>query len=554
MCQTRFAYLLMSFSLLTILMGGCKPAETERPDVKPVYGGCFRDVSIADAITFMPLLVTDTASFKVTSLMYNGLVKYDGDFKKLVPDLAETWVIPRDGRTITFRLRKGVKWHDDAPFTSKDVLFTYQRMVDPKTKSPYSASYKQVKKAEAPDDYTFKVTYSKPFAPALASWTMAILPKHLYKGQDISKLGNDIDKYPKKKPIGTGPYMFKERIPDKKIVLTYNPHYFLGRAHLDEYVFSVIPDQATMFLELKAGNIDRMILTPLQYRRQTKYPRFAKMYKKYCYEPYSYVYLGYNLKKKLFEDRKVRQALTCAINKKEIIEGVLLGLGKEATGPWNPDALYYWEIPQEHEHRFDYNPERARQLLNQADWKLNDQGILEKGGKPFIFTILTSHGHDTRKRTAAIIQRQLREVGIVVKIRTLKWGELVKVFTDGGFEAVLMGWDTGPEPDIQYDIWHSKGKLNSIHYNNPEVDAALEAGRNTFDQEERRNAYLLLQELLAEDQPYTFLFIPYALPAINKRFRGVKFNSLGEDYNFHEWWYVPEHEQLKNDQKGNSSP
>jgi peptide/nickel transport system substrate-binding protein len=535
----RICWFFLILALACFLVAGCGSPESEKvyggPDTGPAYGDLFIDASIGDASTLLPPLASDAASHAIASLVYNGLVKYDGDLS-LIGDLAESWEVSPDGLTITFKLRRGVKWQDGAPFTAKDVLFTYRVMVDPKTPTAYSGDYLQVKKAEAPDDYTFRVTYPKPFAPALGTWTLNILPRHLLEGKDITQSPLA------RKPIGTGPYRFQEWKAGEKIVLSYNPDYFEGRVYLNGYIYLIKPDLATMFLELKAGNIDRMGLTPLQYTRQTAYPKFARMYNKYRYIPFSYIYLGYNLDEPRFKDRRVRQALTLAINKKEIIEGVLMGLGQECYGPYKPGAWFYNpNVP-----KFSYNPEKARALLAAAGWQPGADGILAKDGKPFEFTILTNQGNDIRVRTAEIIQRRLQEIGIRVKIRTVEWATFIKEFIEKGqFEAVLLGWNTGLDPD-QYDIWSSTktkpGELNFIHYKNPEVDKLLEEGRHTFDKEKRRRAYFRLQEILAEDQPYTFLFVPDALPAISRRFRGIKPAAAGIDYNFTKW-YVPKAEQ-----------
>ena len=525
--------------LLILVSPACKPPEADRvyggPDTGPAYGDIFIDASIGDASTLLPPLASDAASHAVAGLIYNGLVKYDGDLT-LRGDLAESWEVSPDGLTITFKLRRGVKWQDGAPFTAQDVLFTYQTMIDPKTPTAYSGDYLQVKQAQALDDYTFRVTYPKPFAPALGSWGLAMLPRHLLTGQDITKSPLA------RRPVGTGPYKFQEWRAGEKIALTYNPDYFQGRTYLNGYLYVVKPDLATMFLELKGGNIDRMGLTPLQYTRQTQYPKFQRLYNKYRYIPFSYVYLGYNQEDARFADRRVRQALTHGINRQEIIDGVLMGLGQESTGPYKPGAWFYNpDVP-----RFPYDPQKARALLADAGWRPNAQGILEKDGRPFEFTILTNQGNKIREDAAVIIQRRLQEIGIIVKIRTVEWAAFIKEFIDKGrFEAVLLGWNTGLDPD-QYDIWHSSktkpGELNFIHYNNPQVDAMLDEGRHTFDIEKRRRAYFKMQEIIAEDQPYTFLFVPEALPAISKRFRGIKPAAAGIDYNFHEW-YVPKGEQ-----------
>lgn len=526
----------MGLVLLALIAGGCQEvgpeARTLPPELAvPAYGDLFIDGSIGDASTLLPPLASDAASHGLASLIYNGLVKYDGNLR-LVGDLAESWDISPDGLTITFKLRRGVRWHDGAPFTAHDALFTYQVMVDPKTPTAYSGDYKQVKEARVLDDYTFQVTYPQPFAPALGSWGLAILPKHLLAGQEISRspLG--------RQPVGTGPFRFRSWRTQDRIILAANLDYFAGRPYFNGYIFMVKPDQATIFLELKAGNIDRMGLTPLQYRRQTEYRRFRERFNKYRYTAFAYTYLGYNLEHPKFQDRRVRQALTSAINKQEIIDGVLLGLGTAATGPYKPGTWFYNpEVPT-----FPYDPARALELFGAAGWHRNAAGVLEKNGEPFTFTILTNQGNEVRIRVAEIIQRRLKEIGIQVQIRTVEWAAFLKEFIDKGrFEAVLLGWTTGQDPDL-YDIWHSSktkpGELNFIHYRNPEVDALLEEGRHTFDQEKRKRCYFRLQEILAADQPYTFLFVPDALPAVSSRVFGIKPAPAGIDYNFPEW-YVP---------------
>ncbi len=536
--ETTVAYLnLLQVCLLALAcLLGCQTAsDSSLPaaaaDTGPAYGDIFIDGTIGDASTLIPPLASDSASHEIASLVYNGLVKYNGDLQH-IGDLAESWEISPDGLTITFKLRRGVRWHDGAPFTAHDALFTYQVMVDPQTPTAYAGDYKQVAKAEAVDDYTFRVTYPKPFAPALGSWGLAMLPRHLLAGQDITR--SPLARH----PIGTGPFRFKSWKTQDRIILTHNPDYFEGRPYFNGYIAMVKPDQYTIFNELKAGNIDRMGLTPLQYTRQTDYPKFQKMFNKYRYTAFAYTYLGYNLEDPKFKDVRVRQALTSAINKQEIIDGVLLGLAVPATGPYKPGTWFYNPRVQD----FSFDPERAKALLAAAGWRLNAQGIQEKEGQPFEFTILTNQGNEVRVRTAEIIQRRLREVGILVKIRTVEWAAFIKDFIEKRrFEAVLLGWTTGQDPDI-FDIWHSSktnpGELNFIQYKNPEVDRLLEEGRHTFDQAKRQACYFQLQEILAHDQPYTFLFVPEALPAVSSRVHGIKPAPAGISYNFIKW-YVP---------------
>ena len=496
------------------------------------YGDAIIVGSIGEASNLIPILASDSASHDIASLIYNGLLKYDKNLK-ITGDLAKSWEVSPDGLKITFHLRSGVKWHDGHPFTADDVLFTYKLMVDPNTPTPYASDFFEIAKAEVLDKHTFCVHYKQPFAPGLASWTISILPKHLLEGQDITK--SPLIRH----PIGTGPYKFKEWISGQKIVLEYNPDYFEGRPYINWHITRVIPDMATMFLELKAGGIDYMGLTPLQYRRQTETKWFKKHFKKYRYLSASYTYLGYNLRHPFFKDKRVRQALSYAINKKEIIEGVLLGLGVIATGPYKPDMWAY----NPNVKRYPYNPEKAKELLKKAGWEDTDgDGILDKDGHPFSFTIITNQGNLNRLNAAQIIQYRLAKIGIKVKIRVIEWAAFIKEFINKRrFEATILGWTIPPEPDL-YDVWHSSkdvpGGLNFIGYHNIEVDELIEKARHTFDLEERKKYYFRIQEILAEEQPYTFLYVPEALPIIHARFHGIKPAPAGISYNFIKW-YVP---------------
>jgi len=526
---------------LTISLSGCGEKEQgsaarKLSDSGPAYGDIIVEGSIGDASNLIPLLSSDSTSHGIASLVYNGLVKYDKDVN-IVGDLAESWKISRGGLVITFHLRKGVKWHDGQPFTARDVMFTYELTIDPKTPTAYAGDFLKVKKAEVLDDHTFRVIYDKPFAPALMSWGSTILPKHLLEGKDIT--ASPLSRH----PIGTGPYVFKEWVPGQKIVLVSNPDYFEGQPRIDGNIMRIIPDMATMFLELRANGIDRMNLTPLQYTRQTENNLFRKNFNKYRYLSFSYTYLGYNLKHPLFADKKVRQAIAYGVNKDEIIQGVLLGLGKEATGPYKPGTWVY----NSHVKTYPYNPGKARELLSDAGWRDTDgDGILDKDGQPFVFEIITNQGNEIRAKCAEIIQRRLGEIGIKVKIRILEWAAFVNDFINKRrFDATILGWSVPLDPDI-YDVWHSSKmgpkELNFISYKNDEVDALIEKGRGTFDQEERKKYYNRIQEILAEEQPYLFLYVPDALPIIHARFRGVEPAPLGIGHNFIKW-YVPKEEQ-----------
>jgi peptide/nickel transport system substrate-binding protein len=526
---------------LFLLLAACEqqqstviPAEGEA--AKPVPGDTFIEASIGEPSNLLPVLSSDSASSDINGLVYNGLVRYDKDLK-LEGVLAESWGISDDNLTITFHLRKGVTWHDGAPFTSADVLFTYRMYINPDVPTSYAEDFRQVAKAEAPDDYTFQVTYDKPYAPALESWATSIHPKHLLEDEDITKSPLS------RAPIGTGPYRFVQWDAGEKLVLEANDNYFEGRPFINRVVYRIIPDPSTQFLELQSGGLDYMGLTPIQYKTQTETPAFKRNFNKYRYLSFSYTYLGYNLQKPIFQNQRVRQAISYAIDKQEIIDGVLLGLGQIATGPYKPDLWVY----DPHVKRYPHDPEKARGLLREAGWIDSDgDGILDREGQPFSFTIVTNQGNDLRAKSAEIIQRRLQEVGIDVKIRIVEWATFLKEFIfPGNFDATILGWSGGPEPD-QYNIWHSSKtaprELNFIKYRNNEVDELLEQGRRTFNQAERKKIYDRFQEILAEEQPYTFLYIGEALPAVANRFRGIEPAPAGITYNFIKWW-VPKSEQ-----------
>ena len=530
--------------LLCAILSACSSKKEESP-AKPVvrgagipaYGDAFVLGSIGEPSNLLPILSSDSASHDVAGFVFNGLVKYDKDLN-LVGDLAESWDVSSDGLTITFRLRKGVKWHDGADFTSRDVLYTYHVTIDPATPTAYAEDFKQVKDVEAPDSHTVRVTYKKAFAPALASWGASILPAHLLKGKDITK--SELSR----RPVGTGPYVFKEWVAGQKLVLESFKDYFEGQPFISRLMYRIIPDSSTMYMELKAGGVDMMGLSPVQFARQTETAEFRARFNKYRYPASSYAYLGYNLKNPLFADKRVRQAITSAISKDEIIKGVLLGMGQVAKGPYKP-GTWAWN-PNIRD--FDFNPKRALQLLAEAGWTgRNSDGILVKNGRPFSFTILTNQGNDQRLKAAQIIQQRLKTVGIEVKIRVVEWASFITNFIDKrDFEVVLLGWTLGQDPDI-YDVWHSSKtgpkELNFVGYKNAEVDRLIEEGRGTFDQEERKRCYWRIQEILAEDQPYTFLYVPDALPAVSARVRGIEPAPLGLMYNFIKW-YVPKAEQV----------
>lgn len=491
---------------------------------------------LADARILIPFLADDITSSSVSSMIYNGLTKVDKDLN-VIPDLAEKWEVSSDGKVITFYLRRNVKWHDGEPFTSRDVQFTYDTILDPKAGCPYSASYRDISEITVLDDYTIRFDYKRPYAPALLKFGMGIIPEHIFKNV------SDIRKSPyAREPVGTGPYKFSLWKGGRYIILEANMDYFLHPPGIGKYVYRIIPDQSVQFLELVTEGTDSMDLNPYQYIYRSNTPEFSERINKYKYLSHSYTYIGYNLKSPLLSDKRVRQALSYAINKKEIIKSVLLGQGEACTGPFLKGTPFYDEGAE----GYEYDPVKAAKLLREAGWAdVEKEGVLKKGSLEFRIKIVTNQGNQIREDVATVIQSQWAKFGIKADIQVMAWSAFLDQFIDKkNFQVAILGWTIPSDPDI-YNVWHSsssrEGGLNFVSYIDPEVDRLIEKGREEFDPEKRKVIYNELHRRIAEDAPYTFLFFPYATPAINKRIKGIEPAPAGIGYNFIDW-YVPQDE------------
>lgn len=529
-----------------LLCAGLVACSTDTPDHSAKVfdqsypaqpGGTLISAMPSDPSSMIGMVAGESASLAIGSYLFNSLLKYDQNLD-LAGELAESWQVADDKKTITFKLKPDLQWADDKPLTSADILFTWQLITDENTHSPYASDYQLVTKAEAPDARTFIVHYSQPFAPALESWaSLQVLPKHKLAGQDIRTTSFA------QKPLGSHYYQLKEWRHGEYIKLEKNPKSVLGPANIDHLIERIIPDPAAQFLELMADNIDSMSMDPITYARiipsrpalQARLNQFKELGN-------SYTYLGFNLKRKPFDDLRVRKAINYAIDKQEIIDGVYLGLGITIASPYKPGTR--WSNPDLIPYTFD--PAKAKQLLAESGFEdTNGDGVVDRDGKKLSFEILTNLGNKQREKTAVIIQRRLKEVGIETHIRTLEWASLLTNFIKpGDFDAVVMGWGLGLDPD-QYNIWHSSqqkpGQFNFIGYNNPAVDKLLEQGRLEFDPEKRMQIYHEFAKVLYEDSPLVYLSAGYGLTAIHKRVQGIMnpVPPAGVSYDSQKW-YIPQ--------------
>ena len=427
---------------------------------------------------------------------------------------------------IEFHLRKGVYFHDGHPFTAADVKFTYESIMDPKNLSPRTSDFEPVKFVEVKGDHTVRVTYKRLFSPAVSVWTIGILPKHLLNPEAIAaearSYGRDDDARASfglrdssfnRAPVGTGPFRFANWQGDELIHLIRNPAYWEGPPEYRDYYFRVIPDPLTKELEFRAGAIDSYQLQPFQVNRFRQDPRYRSI----SGLGRGFTYIGYNNRLPMFADARVRRALGMAIDVEEIIRYVMYGEGERITGPYPRQTDWYDDtVPP-----LPYDPDGARRMLAELGWVRNADGWLEKDGERFEFNLITNHGNLIRKSILSVVQNAWQRIGVKVNTQVFEWAVFLEDFVNPGrFDAVILGWLMGVDPDL-YQIWHSsqsgRNQLNFIGYQNPQADRLIEKIRRTYDHTTQVALARRLHRLIAKDQPYTFLYAPVATRALDRK-------------------------------------
>ncbi|HEX2501848.1 MAG TPA: peptide-binding protein [Methylomirabilota bacterium] len=487
---------------------------------------------LGDATSLNPVIATDGQSYIAEWPIFDSLVELDEKLG-VKPLLAESWEVSRDGLTYTFKLKKGVKWHDGKPFTAKDVAFTFYSVLDPKVTTPHRGYFDALvgfpeltnkdnpkkpeelaqKPIEVIDDHTIRFRLRYPYGAFLAVLVnprAGIVPEHLLKGVDLNTAEYN------RKPIGTGPFKFVEWKRGERLVLEANPDYHAGRPALDRLIYRVIPDAVVLLQELRAGGVDFIERPPLTEVGRLKQTPGLKVL---TADNTSYTYFGFRQDLAPFDDIRVRRAFYHAIDISAIVREVLQGYGTVSNGQFPPGSWAFDPSVKP----YPYDPNRAKALLAEAGWKPGPDGVLTKDGKRLAFSLRHDQADQTVKDTAIIIQEFLKKVGVEATIEPLDWPTFVKKLFASEFEGIVVGWTNFHDPDpFAYSIWHSgqwKAR-NFAHYKSPRADAALEAARRAGDQAERKRQYAEFSKILMEDAPYVFLYFPQQVYVTRQSYDG----------------------------------
>ncbi|MBI2082846.1 MAG: hypothetical protein HYT76_04675 [Deltaproteobacteria bacterium] len=479
----------------------------------------------AEPDTLNPITGTDVYTSRIDGFVFDSLIERDNETLDWKPKMATAWEISADRKRLTFTLREGIRWHDGHPFTVDDILYSFDRVMDPKVDTPHLRVYYQdIEKVEKVDERTVRFTMKRPYFMALTfCGGIPLVPKHLYES------GDDFNSHPlNRAPVGIGPYRFVKWETGKQIIIERNEDYWGKKPEIKRIRFEFITDDTVALQVLKKGGLDFSGLRPIQWVRQTGSKNFLERFQKYQFYTPSYSYIGWNMRRPFFSDVRVRRAMTMLVNRGQILQKLNFGLGTEVTGP-------FYFLSKDHNPEIKplpYNKEEARRLLKEAGWEDHDgDGVLDQNGLSFHFEFLLPSGARFSERLADILKEDLKEVGIEMTIRKLEWALFTQYLSERNFDVVILGWSLSLEQD-PYQLWHSsqteKGS-NIAGFSDPEADRIIEEGRGEFDREKRALSYRRLHQIIYEAQPYTFLYTMPNLVALHRRFENVKVYPGGMD-------------------------
>lgn len=458
---------------------------------------------------------------EINVLLFNGLTAHDGD-NQVVPGLAESWDYDETTYTYTFQIRDGIRWHDGEPFTAKDVQFTIEAIMDPDNGSENAPNYEDVEEITVVDDQTISFRLAEPNVAFLEYMTMAVLPSHLLEGEDMQE--SDFFRH----PVGTGPYKLERWDVGQSIVLTKNEDYYLGAPKIDTVIFKIVADDNAQAMQLESGELDLALLDPKNAANFEGRDGFT------CYDMTTADYRGilFNFANDYWtENRDLIPAVCCALDRQAIIDSVLLGQGMAAYSP-----LQRNRYNNENVERYDYDPDRARQILEGAGCVQGDDGFYTRNGEPVGFTISVMAGEQDRIDIAQAAAQQLREVGIQCTV------EIPAQMDWGGQMACLIGWGSPFDADDHtYKVFGTGKGANYSSYSNEKVDEYLTLARQSDDPAVRGEYYGKFQEELAKDPAYAFLCYIDANYVSNSNIQGIAADTVlghhgvGIFWNIHQW-------------------
>lgn len=479
----------------------------------------------ADPPTLNPVTASDTTSGSVNQYVYESLLTRDNETLEFIPSLARRWEVSDDKLSITFWLRTGVTWHDGVPFTADDVIYTFDRIRDSSVDAARLRNYyRDMLRIEKLGNNAVRFVWSRPYFKSLeACGSMAIIPKHIFND------GSDFNKHVAGRlPIGTGPYRFVEWKTGQRIVLARNDAYWGEHPAISGISFKIIPDSMSAFRLLKKGALDMATLKAIQWAKQTESSSFNEKFAKHRYYLPNYYYIGWNMRRPFFNDRRVRIAMTMLINREAILDKILFGEGMVVTSNFYRFGRNYDESIKP----YPFDPKRALELLDEAGWRDHDgDGIRDRDGVPFRFVFLSAAGDKFSRSIGLFLREELSRVGIEMEMQQLEWAAMLLLLNKRNFDVASLGWSTALEED-PYQVWHSSQKdegSNFVGFSNARVDSLIEAARQELDPNRRAVFYKEFQQILHFEEPYTFLFTAPSLVAVARRFDNVKDYKLGMD-------------------------
>jgi peptide/nickel transport system substrate-binding protein/oligopeptide transport system substrate-binding protein len=448
----------------------------------------------ANPTTLDPALITDVSSASIAAKLFNGLVRLN-DSLEIVPDIAERWEISKDGLRYRFHLKKGVRFLNDREVEAQDFKYSFERILDPKTKSPNTWVFdkvegarefqkgdaKEVKGFKVIDKHTFEIKLRKPFSPFLSMLTMT--PAYVIPEGDVKKWGNDFASH----PSGTGPFVLKRWLPNREVVLERNGNYFDKKAKVKGIVYKIIPEDLTTITEFELGNIDVISLPASAY---SKFKNDRK-WNKYIMslEGLNTYYLGMNSSRPPFNNPDLRKAVSYAIDRRKILETFYEGRGRLAAGPV-PDLLRKWDVKA----GINYEPQEAKEIIRREGMSGINVNMYVTADQDVI-------------DLAEIIQSYLSEVGINMSIKQLEWSAYKDAVNKGEPDMFWLSWWADyPDPEnFLFPLFHSSNlgpAGNRTRYVNKEVDTLIEKGQNSLNENERNNFYKKAEDIIIRDMPW----------------------------------------------------